>query len=352
MVDIIVSSPTFGVLMQSLSDLREDVDYLANDILAFANSGNLNITMGTDEQVQSDDLENEKSTAFTWTCGSGEKSTLSGCVSCPPGTYLDDTNLCQYCEVGEYNNLAKMTSCTKCPDGTMTNAKGAFDDEHCENPNQAKSTGWNSQLTVIVIITGLLFLILVLATLIICCWKCLVTERPDPYADSLSNLKYLNQAYDDDSTVDARSRTGASNHFIRRQNRLHGGGSNGTTVTGYVMASDDNSRANSRSELVSITDSMSEDYRTHQQRSAAANERHAHFSPRTELINGSPTMNGSVSNGGVASTNTNGSLPNGNVVTISQPARPPTPPPNNPAQLQASAQPQPRSTRREFIPMT
>ncbi len=213
-----------------------------------------------------------------------------------------------------------------------------------ENPNKAKSTGWNSQLTVIVIITVLLFIILVLATLIICCWKYLTTERSDPYADSLSNLKYLNQAYEDDSTVDARSRTGASNHFIRRQNRF--AGSNGTTVTtGYIIA-DDNSRANSRSELVSITDSMSEDYRMQQQRSAAAaTERHAHFSPRTETINGSPTMNGNVPNGNV--NNANGSIPNGNVATISQPARPPTPPPQV-----SQVGNRPKGTRREFIPMT
>ena len=157
----------------------------------------------------------------------------------------------------------------------------------------------------------------------------------------MSNLKYLNQAYEDESTVDARSR-GASNHFIRRQNRQSV--SNGTTITtGYIMASNDTSRANSRSELVSITDSMSEDYRMHQQRSAA-DERHAHFSPRTETINGSATttMNGSIAN-------SNGTLPNG-ISTISHPptpppARPPTPPP-----LQNGLKP--KSTRREFIPMT
>ena len=53
-------------------------------------------------------------------------------VSCPPGTHLDDTNRCQYCEVGRFNKLSKMTSCIKCPDGTTTNAKGAFDDKHCK----------------------------------------------------------------------------------------------------------------------------------------------------------------------------------------------------------------------------
>ena len=66
--------------MHSLSDLQEDVDYLANSILAFANAGNMTITMGTDdERVPSDSLTNEISETYSWTCDSGERSTINGC---------------------------------------------------------------------------------------------------------------------------------------------------------------------------------------------------------------------------------------------------------------------------------
>lgn len=232
-----------------------------------------------------------------------------------------------------------------------------------------KSTGlgldWSAQLTVIVIITVLLFIILILATLIICCWRCLTTERSDPYADSLSNLQYLNQAYEDDKDPHSR----ASHHFIRRQNRQSV--SNGTTVTtGYIIA-DNDSRANSRSELVSITDSMSDDYRLQETSgspnpaSSSPNERHAHFSSRTETINDHNHLantNGNVGtgNGVVANGNGtvgNGRVSNGGVSTISSTPQPPSPPPPQPPTTQTPSNGRvviingKNSSRREFIPM-
>ena len=80
-VDVTVSSPTIGTSRNSLSDLRRDVDSLADDILALA-ATNMTITLGGgDEQqtIESNTRENHISNNLIWTCNSGQRSTADGC---------------------------------------------------------------------------------------------------------------------------------------------------------------------------------------------------------------------------------------------------------------------------------
>ena len=52
---------------------------------------------------------------------------------CPTGHLLnpDNSNLCEECPVGSWNNLTEQTSCTNCVDGQTTLNRGTISGDNC-----------------------------------------------------------------------------------------------------------------------------------------------------------------------------------------------------------------------------
>ncbi|CAL1546462.1 unnamed protein product [Lymnaea stagnalis] len=68
---------------------------------------------------------------FQWLCQHGEMKILDGCVPCPPGSHLNESeDRCVLCAEGYYQNSSSTTQCLLCPQGA-TLELGALTEAEC-----------------------------------------------------------------------------------------------------------------------------------------------------------------------------------------------------------------------------
>ncbi|KAK6170352.1 hypothetical protein SNE40_018764 [Patella caerulea] len=103
-------------------------DFAAEEIEILAKNGDFNVNGFQVDQ-------NSLSVQVVLNCEPGQSSRLMQndqwrCVNCPAGYYLEG-NECVQCDIGQYNDLEKQTSCKSCPDGHTTSALGSTNISDC-----------------------------------------------------------------------------------------------------------------------------------------------------------------------------------------------------------------------------
>ncbi|XP_022106855.1 uncharacterized protein LOC110987971 [Acanthaster planci] len=253
-VDIVVTAPAADTQGSSLSDVQQDVDDLATSIKELADGERLSLVI--DHQMVYS-LSSGVSNDYVWICAEGYKSTTGGCVLCPAGTYFNTTSLeCLHCEQGYFQFESGQTACIQCATGRSTDQRGSISRQQCVSVGETAAFTWSPFLASMVGIAVAFLVVLFIGLLCIC--VCVPSTRDRRYArnrdldGSLSNLKYLNKAYEEEYTK--RRAVGMHRLTTKRQKSP----SRASTATGYITMSSNSGSRRNQADMVSID---SDDYR-------------------------------------------------------------------------------------------
>ncbi|XP_033634762.1 uncharacterized protein LOC117296026 isoform X3 [Asterias rubens] len=231
-VDIEIEAPAAFTGGSSLSEVKKDVDDLARDIMRLIDDKILTLMINSDIVAR---ISSQVSLEYKWTCPDGYSSVTGGCVACPAGTFFNYTSReCLFCRRGYYQDQPKKGGCIPCPSGHNTDQMGSQQESDCVSNTAQLVQEWTPLLIAVVVIAILLFVILIIGIMCIC--TCIPSSKKKHYREkdldgSLSNLKYLNKAYEEDYEK-SRSR-GLHRLTTKRQTSP----SRSSTATGYITMS-------------------------------------------------------------------------------------------------------------------
>ncbi|XP_038071934.1 LOW QUALITY PROTEIN: uncharacterized protein LOC119740641 [Patiria miniata] len=251
-VDIAVTAPAADTQGSSLSEVQRDVDELAGNIKELADREELSLII--DHQTVNS-LSSRVSDDYMWICAKGYKSTSLGCVMCPAGTHFNTSSLeCVFCEQGYFQHERGQTVCVRCSTGKSTDQRGSITSSQCVSMTAASTLTWSPLLISMVAIAVAFLVVLFIGLLCIC--VCVPSSDKDPrytrdsdIDGSLSNLKYLNRAYEEEYT---KRRSVGVHRLAKRQTSP----SRASTATGYITMST-SGRSSNQHDMVSID---SDDY--------------------------------------------------------------------------------------------
>ncbi|XP_071496612.1 uncharacterized protein [Diadema antillarum] len=231
-VDIGISSSTTS--QSDVGQVESDIDSIASGIMDVADNGEFQLTV--DGQVVTNNPANTQvDSEFRWSCGSGQVTSGSGCVSCPRGTYYDDSdNVCVYCRRGNYQDQTRQTSCSECPSGN-TDSTGSTSMSDCIDEGiKLTQTHW----ILIYIgcgVAGAFIVLMFIVLLCCCCRQAEDTPKKSKGKDVVDNLTYLNRAFEDDGISGEMQYSGT----LGRDGTLQ---TNGHATNGHIPNSNGDAR--------------------------------------------------------------------------------------------------------------